>query len=226
MHFLRLLLITLLFFSCKDIGNKAEPKKYKKKKEIKTFVKAKKETFLLNDKNVIPFFFEYGKKNTESKVKIVTDFGDIEIELFKNTPYHRVNFIYLTKKKYFNGEFFHRVVKDFIIQGGNSDNKSTSKKRRSIGKYLLPPDTKKGYKHHRGIISMPSSEMENPYKLASPYEFFIVQKNNGAYHLDGNYTPFGRVTKGMGVVDAISNLETDNRDWPLDNVRFNIELIK
>jgi cyclophilin family peptidyl-prolyl cis-trans isomerase len=73
---------------------------------------------------------------------------------------------------------------------------------------------------------MPSSEMENPYKLASPYEFFIVQKNNGAYHLDGNYTPFGRVTKGMGVVDAISNLETDNRDWPLDNVRFNIELIK
>ena len=226
MHFLRLLLITLLFFSCKDIGNKTEPKKYKMEKEIKTSVKVKKEIFLLNDKNAIPFFFEYEKNNKENKVIITTNYGDIEIELFKNTPYHRANFIYLTKKKYFNGEFFHRVVKDFIIQGGNSDNKSTSKKRRSIGKYLLPPDTKKGYKHHRGIISMPSSEMENPYKLASPYEFFIVQKNNGAYHLDGNYTPFGRVTKGMGVVDAISNLETDNRDWPLDNVRFNIELIK
>jgi cyclophilin family peptidyl-prolyl cis-trans isomerase len=226
MHFLRLLLITLLFFSCKDIGNKTEPKKYKMEKEIKTSVKVKKEIFLLNDKNAIPFFFEYEKNNKENKVIITTNYGDIEIELFKNTPYHRANFIYLTKKKYFNGEFFHRVVKDFIIQGGNSDNKSTSKKRRSIGKYLLPPDTKKGYKHHRGIISMPSSEMENPYKLASPYEFFIVQKNNGAYHLDGNYTPFGRVTKGMGVVDVISNLETDNRDWPLDNVRFNIELIK
>ncbi|MGY8949760.1 MAG: peptidylprolyl isomerase [Flavobacteriales bacterium] len=195
-------------------------------KEIKTSVKVKKEIFLLNDKNAIPFFFEYEKNNKENKVIITTNYGDIEIELFKNTPYHRANFIYLTKKKYFNGEFFHRVVKDFIIQGGNSDNKSTSKKRRSIGKYLLPPDTKKGYKHHRGIISMPSSEMENPYKLASPYEFFIVQKTNGAYHLDGNYTPFGRVTKGMSVVDVISNLETDNRDWPLDNVRFNIELIK
>jgi|TARA_B110000977_G_C11027267_1_gene473752 peptidyl-prolyl cis-trans isomerase A (cyclophilin A) len=226
MHFLRLLLITLLFFSCKDIGNKTEPKKYKMEKEIKTSVKVKKEIFLLNDKNAIPFFFEYEKNNKENKVIITTNYGDIEIELFKNTPYHRANFIYLTKKKYFNGEFFHRVVKDFIIQGGNSDNKSTSKKRRSIGKYLLPPDTKKGYKHHRGIISMPSSEMENPYKLASPYEFFIVQKTNGAYHLDGNYTPFGRVTKGMSVVDVISNLETDNRDWPLDNVRFNIELIK
>mgnify|MGYP001299618559 FL=1 len=200
--------------------------RWKKEKKIKTSVKVKKEIFLLNDKNAIPFFFEYEKSNKENKVIITTNYGDIEIELFKNTPYHRANFIYLTKKKYFNGEFFHRVVKDFIIQGGNSDNKSTSKKRRSIGKYLLPPDTKKGYKHHRGIISMPSSEMENPYKLASPYEFFIVQKTNGAYHLDGNYTPFGRVTKGMSVVDVISNLETDNRDWPLDNVRFNIELIK
>ena len=65
MHFLRLLLITLLFFSCKDIGNKTEPKKYKMEKEIKTSVKVKKEIFLLNDKNAIPFFFEYEKNNKE-----------------------------------------------------------------------------------------------------------------------------------------------------------------
>lgn len=73
---------------------------------------------------------------------------------------------------------------------------------------------------------MPSSEMENPYRLASPYEFFIVQKLGGAYHLDGNYTPFGRVTKGMNVVDVISNLEVDKREWPLDNVHFKIEIIE
>ncbi|MDA9107543.1 peptidylprolyl isomerase, partial [Flavobacteriaceae bacterium] len=76
-------------------------------KEIKTSVKVKKEIFLLNDKNAIPFFFEYEKNNKENKVIITTNYGDIEIELFKNTPYHRANFIYLTKKKYFNGEFFH-----------------------------------------------------------------------------------------------------------------------
>lgn len=226
MHFLRLLLITLFFFSCKDIGNKTEPIKYKKEKVIKTSIKVKKKPFLLNDKNAIPFFFEYGKKNTESKVKIITSYGDIEIKLFKNTPYHRSNFIYLIKKKYFNNEYFHRVVKDFIIQGGNSDNKSTSLKRRSIGRYLLPPDTKKGYRHDRGIISMPSSEIENPYKLASPYEFFIVQKSDGAHHLNGNYTPFGRVTKGINVVDVISNLEVDKREWPLDNVRFKIVIVE
>ena len=117
-------------------------------------------------------------------------------------------------------------MKDFIIQGGNSDNRKTSMKRKSIGRYLLPPDTKKGYKHHRGAISMPSSEIKNPHKLASPYEFFIVQKEDGAYHLDGNYTVFGKVINGMNVVDIIANLETDNREWPMDNVRFKTIIIK
>lgn len=227
MHFLKILLIFLLFISCKDISNK---EKVSKPKQIQEVVKAEKKIvekeFTLDDKNAIPFLFEYGKKNKENKVRISTSYGNIDVLLFENTPYHRANFIYLTKKKYFKGEYFHRVVKDFIIQGGNSDNISTSKKRREIGRYLLPPDTKKGYKHHRGIISMPSSEIENPYKLASPYEFFIVQKIDGAYHLDKNYTAFGKVIKGMDVVDKISNLETDKREWPLDNVRFDIEIIE
>jgi len=227
MHFLKILLIFLLFISCKDISNK---EKVSKPKPIQKVVKAEKKIvekeFTLDDKNAIPFLFEYGKKNKENKVRISTSYGNIDVLLFENTPYHRANFIYLTKKKYFKGEYFHRVVKDFIIQGGNSDNISTSKKRRKIGRYLLPPDTKKGYKHHRGIISMPSSEIENPYKLASPYEFFIVQKIDGAYHLDKNYTAFGKVIKGMDVVDKISNLETDKREWPLDNVRFDVEIIE
>lgn len=227
MHFLKILLIFLLFISCKDISNK---EKVSKPKLIQEVVKVEKKIvekeFTLDDKNAIPFLFEYGKKNKENKVRISTSYGNIDVLLFENTPYHRANFIYLTKKKYFKGEYFHRVVKDFIIQGGNSDNISTSKKRREIGRYLLPPDTKKGYKHHRGIISMPSSEIENPYKLASPYEFFIVQKIDGAYHLDKNYTAFGKVIKGMDVVDKISNLETDKREWPLDNVRFDVEIIE
>ena len=222
MHLFRLFIFTGLLgiISCKDkVQSKPLVKSVEKKIKIIPPVK-KKEMFLLNDKNAIPFFFEYQKKHKENKVRIITDYGDIDIILFDDTPYHRANFVYLTKKKYFDGEYFHRVVKDFIIQGGNSDNIKTSKKRRAIGRYLLPPDTKKGYKHHRGIVSMPSSEIENPHKLASPFEFFIVQKKEGAYHLDGNYTAFGKVIKGMEVVDVISNLETDKREWPLDNVRF------
>lgn len=215
----------LILTSCKDIPNKPS-KKIINKQVNKNKPKLKKEVFLLNDKNAIPFFFNYEKENKENQVRIVTDYGNIDIQLYKDTPYHRANFIFLTKKKYFDGEYFHRVVKDFIIQGGNSDNRSTSKKRRAIGKYLLPPDTKKGHKHHRGVVSMPSSEIENPYKLASPYEFFIVQKKDGAYHLDGDYTAFGKVTDGMSVVDKIANLKTDKREWPIENVRFKTLIIK
>jgi len=223
--------VFLLFFSCSESEKKnnsnptttsiiTEPKKAVKAKKV-----AETKSFKLTEENAIPFFFEYEKKNKENKVRIKTKYGNIDIELFKETPYHRSNFIYLTKKKYFNGTSFHRVVKDFIIQGGNSDSYEISKRRRNIGRYLLPPDTKKGFKHHRGIVSIPSSDIENPYKLASPYEFFIVQSKNGAYHLDKNFTPFGKVIKGMEVVDIISNLETDRREWPHENVKIEVEIL-
>ena len=133
--------------------------------------------------------------------------------------------LFTSQKRSISGTSFHRVVKDFIIQGGNSDSYEISKRRRNIGRYLLPPDTKKGFKHHRGIVSIPSSDIENPYKLASPYEFFIVQSKNGAYHLDKNFTPFGKVIKGMEVVDIISSLETDRREWPHENVKIEIEIL-
>jgi len=196
-------------------------------KDKKTPLKQKiEEEFKLTDENVIDFLFEYEKNNKENKVRIYTNFGNIEILLFSNTPYHRSNFIYLTKKKYFEGTQFYRVVNDFVIQAGNSDNRKISLKRQRIGKYLLPNDFNKGHTHKRGMVSMPSSSIDNPYKMASPYEFFIVQKKDGAHHLDGNYTIFGTVINGMEIVDIIADLPTDERDWPLNNVYINkIEII-
>ena len=184
------------------------------------------EEFKLTDENVINFLFEYEKNNKENKVRIYTNFGNIDILLFSNTPYHRSNFIYLTKKNYFEGTQFYRVVNNFVIQAGNSDNRKISSKRQRIGKYLLPNDFNKGHTHKRGMVSMPSSSIDNPYKMASPYEFFIVQKKDGAHHLDGNYTIFGTVINGMEVVDIIANLPTDERDWPLNNVYINrVEIV-
>ena len=184
------------------------------------------EEFKLTDENVINFLFEYEKNNKENKVRIYTNFGNIDILLFSNTPYHRSNFIYLTKKNYFEGTQFYRVVNDFVILAGNSDNRKISSKRQRIGKYLLPNDFNKGHTHKRGMVSMPSSSIDNPYKMASPYEFFIVQKKDGAHHLDGNYTIFGTVINGMEVVDIIANLPTDERDWPLNNVYINrVEIV-
>ena len=224
----------LLFNQCQDSSKKSDENKPKKK--IEENLSSKKDTlkskpdkstsFLLNDQNAIPFFFDYQKKHLENRVRISTRFGDIDIELYQNTPYHRANFIYLTKKGYFNGSTFHRVVPGFIIQGGNSDRVETSQKRREIGKYLLPPDTRKGHKHHRGVISMPSSEIENPHKLASPYEFFIVQQSPGAYHLDGSYTAFGKVIRGMDVVDKINQQKVDDREAPLTNIHMDVSIIE
>lgn len=179
---------------------------------------AKDSTFLLDEENAIDFFFDYAKRAKETKVRLTTSMGVITIELYDNVPYHKANFIYLAKQGYFKNTMFHRVVKGFIIQGGNADNKETSRKRKEIGRYLLPPDTRKGHKHHRGTISMPSSERDNPHKLASPYEFFIVATNPGSYHLDGSYTPFGRVVEGLDVVDKINAVEVDSGDWPMQNI--------
>ena len=191
----------------------------------KKTVPPKKSDLPLNAETAIPFLKAYGEKHPENKVRIETPLGSFDVLLFKNTPYHRANFIFLTKQEYFNNTYFHRVVPDFIIQGGNSDNADTGQKRRKIGKYLLPPDTRKGHKHRRGVISMPSSEIENPHKLASPYEFFIVHQSPGAYHLDGSYTVFGKVIRGMEVVDAINALPTDKREWPLTNMRMRITVL-
>lgn len=176
------------------------------------------EPFVLTEDNAIDFFFDYQKGLKENRVKLTTNLGSFTVQLYDNVPYHKANFIYLTRKGYFNNTMFHRVVKDFIIQGGNADNRETARKRSDIGRYLLPPDTRKGYRHHRGTISMPSSEIDNPHMLASPFEFFIVVTRPGSYHLDGNYTPFGRVIEGMDVVDKINSQPVGDGDWPLENV--------
>ncbi|MFI2742509.1 peptidylprolyl isomerase [Zhouia sp. PK063] len=232
----RIFTILLLIFltSChqqKDHSNATSEKmvdttKNNKKEKAAPKKIAIEDTIILNDDNVIPFLKYYGDKNPENKVKVTTKFGSFIIQLYENTPYHRANFIYLTKRKYFNGSYFYRVVKDFIIQGGDSDNMSLAEKRQKIGKYLLPPDTHKGHKHDYGTVSMPSSNIDNPYKLASPFEFFIVCQKPGAYHLDGNYTAFGKVIEGMDVVEKINHVKTGDDEWPLMNVPMQVEIVK
>lgn len=219
--------ILLLFFvGCAETKEKKEQVVSKEVKSIQVdslisyeeTEKKAEEPFFLTEENAIDFFFDYEKTLEKNKVKLTTSLGSFTIQLFDNVPYHRANFIYLTRKGYFDNTMFHRVVKGFIIQGGNSDNRDTSKKRTKIGRYLLPPDAKKGHKHHRGVISMPSGEIDNPHKLASPFEFFIVVTKPGSYHLDGSYTPFGRVIEGMDIVDKINNVPIDDGDWPMQNV--------
>lgn len=219
----------LLLIHCVSSPTKKQTQKQKNpQKKVQTVKEEKvQDTFpYLDDKNAIPFLFQYEKQLTTKRVQLDTRFGAIVIDLFEDTPYHRANFIYLTERGYFNGTTFHRVVPGFIIQGGNSDSPKTARKRRNIGRYLLPNDLRNDHKHHRGVVSMPSSAIDNPYKLASPYEFFIVQQMGGAYHLDGNYTPFGRVVEGMSVVDSINRQAVDKREAPRQNIYIEASIIK
>ena len=226
-----ILLFFIFFINCQDTKSEKKNTTQNSVSETPTLTtkKAKKTSekpFLLTDKNVMEFFLEYDKIHKEDKVRIYTDFGEIDIKLFEATKFHRSNFIYLTKKKYFDNTQFYRVINNYIIQGGNSDDQKTLNKRKKIGRYLLPNDHKKGFKHDRGMVSMPSSAVENPYKMASPFEFFIVQQRGGAHHLDGDYAVFGKVIRGMEVVDKIAAVPTDKGDWPQSNVYINkIEII-
>ncbi|WP_452219612.1 peptidylprolyl isomerase [Lacinutrix salivirga] len=229
-----LLFIAFIFLlNCEDKQTKQKTNTNPKIETIDTLKTVEKDSVVtdstafvqLTSETAMDFFLEYEKENKETRARIVTAYGDIEIKLFNNTKFHRANFVFLTKEGAFDGTQFHRVVKNFIIQGGNTDDIEIARRRIKIGRYLLPPDTKRGYKHHRGVISMPSSDIDNPHQLASPYEFFIVQKD--AYHLDGDYTIFGRVTKGMDVVDEINAQETDGAQWPLHNVYIKkVEIIE
>ena len=219
------LFILLLSISCDEKKDIIVKKVKTTKKDLKK--NNLENEFRLSDDNVMEFFLDYDKTNKENKVRIFTDYGEIDILLFENTKFHRSNFIYLTKMNYFQNTQFYRVINNFIIQAGNSDNRKISQKRKKIGRYLLPNDLNKGHTHKRGMVSMPSSLVDNPYKMASPFEFFIVQKKDGAHHLDGDYTVFGMVIKGMDTVDKIASRPTDNRDWPIDNIYIKkVEIIE
>ncbi|HER40150.1 MAG TPA: peptidylprolyl isomerase [Salinimicrobium catena] len=175
---------------------------------------------------LIPYLTEYGKENPEDKIRIKTRFGNIDVELFHDTPLHRANFIFLVKHDYFDETFFHRVAEGFVVQGGNSDNPSTNKKRHYIGDYLIPSEFDAGHKHVRGAFSAAKYAEQNVSKASSPFEFFIVQSESGAHHLDNDHTVFGRVINGMDVVDKISKVKVDQGEWPLQNIYLDVEILE
>ena len=181
----------------------------------------------ITEDNVVEFLTQYGKDNPETKVRITTRLGIIEMELFKHTPLHRANFIYLIKQRYFENTFFHRIAPGFIIQGGNSDLRSTPKKRAAIGKnYLLPAEITSKSTHKYGSLCGAKEYRENPDKKSAPFEFYIfIGEPRQANHLNGDYTIFGKVTKGMDVVEIIANQPADEGEWPKQNVYISAEVL-
>ncbi|PQJ73487.1 peptidylprolyl isomerase [Polaribacter butkevichii] len=219
-----LVLSIIAFYQCKDEKKTVEKKtlSLKKKKVKKEIVKAWDS---LNSHNTEAFLTEFGKQNPETKVLIKTDFGNIKIRLYEDVPIHRANFIFLTKIKYFNTTVFYRIAKNFVIQGGNSDEMYTQRERRKYGNYLLKPEFKSNRKHKYGAVAAAREWDHNPNKLSSPFEFYIVQKKSGAHHLDNEHTVFGEVISGFSTMEKISKVRVGVDEWPIDDVKMTIEIL-
>lgn len=182
--------------------------------------------FPIAQEELIPTLKKYGNANPENRIRIKTKFGNIDVELYRDTPLHRANFIMLVKNDYFDDTFFHRVAPGFVIQGGNSDNQSTASMRGDVGNYLIPSEFEAGYKHNYGAFSMAKYAEQNESKASSPFEFFIVMDKTGAHHLDNDHTVFGRVISGMDVAEKISQVKTGQSEWPINNIEIDIDILK
>ena len=219
------LFIFSLFFQCIIENKNTEIKtkilhktEEKKKKVIKTWDS-------LNRHNTEVFLTEFALQNRENLILIKTDFGSIKIRLYEDVPMHRANFIFLTKINYFNSTVFYRVAKNFVIQGGNSDEIHTQKERRKYGNYLLKPEFRKKRKHKYGALAAAREWENNPNKLSSPFEFYIVQKKSGAHHLDNEHTVFGEVIAGFDTMEKISKVKVGEDEWPIDDIKMTIEIL-
>ena len=159
----------------------------------------------------------------ETKVLIETSMGNIIIRLYDETPKHRDNFIKLVESGYYNDLLFHRVIKDFMIQGGDPDSKGASAGQQ-LGAggpgYTIPAEfIYPKYFHKRGALSAArQSDQVNPMKESSGSQFYIVHDENACLHLDGQYTIFGEVIDGLDVIDKIAAVDVDRYDRPYEDV--------
>jgi len=134
----------------------------------------------------------------------------ITIELYPEIAPNTVNnFISLIKKKFYNGLLFHRVIADFMIQGGCPKGTGTGGPSYKINGEFLSNGFKNDLKHKEGVISMARSSEPN----SAGSQFFIMHKD--AQSLDGNYAAFGKVIEGMDEVDKMVNVKKDRNDKPL-----------
>ena len=229
----KLLFVILLFFFYQCTKNKTttEPTEagleLKDKKTIKESLEkeVKKPWDSLHKDNVTAFFTAYGEQHKETSILIKTKFGNIKIRLYEDVPVHRANFIFLTKLNYFNTTVIYRVAKNFVIQGGNSDETYTRNQRRLYGNYLLEPEFKNNRKHKYGAVAAARQWKKNPNKLSSPFEFYMVHSRSGAYHLDNQHTVFGEVVSGFDTMDKISRVKVGVDEWPVDDIKMTIEIL-
>ena len=186
----------------------------------------------------------------ETLVLIKTSLGDITVKLYNDTPLHRDNFIKLINEGWYNNSPFHRVLNNFMIQGGHNQDGSVDPG------YTIPAEFRANHIHKKGALAAArQGDHVNPKKASSGCQFYIVQGQvltdahiqmyqqrmgltftkeqieayttvGGTPHLDGEYTVFGEVVEGLEIIDKIAKVKTGYMDVPVEAVTMTIEILK
>jgi cyclophilin family peptidyl-prolyl cis-trans isomerase len=202
----------------------------------------KTEVTKITNENLQEVLLRYGKENPETEVLIETDFGNMKLKLYEDTPLHRANFVKLIKDGHYEQGEFYRIFYQFMIQGGDFDNQLD---------YMIPSEFRENHIHKKGALSMARQDEDNPELKSSSTEFFIVhgakyadyqveteienlklkltdeQKQTymtegGYMSLDQQYTVFGEVTEGLDVIDKIASVKVYSQDKPVKKIPFRI----
>lgn len=188
-------------------------------------------------------------------VQITTDFGTMKVKLYNETPLHRDNFVKLVSEGFYDSLLFHRVIKGFMIQGGDPQSKNAAAGQMlgsgDVG-YRIPAEFNDSLYHKKGVLA--AARDNNPEKASSGCQFYIVQgkpmienelqmaerrsgkpmseaKRNdyktigGSAWLDGEYTVFGEVVEGLDVIDKIAAVPCGPMDRPASDVRMKMVLV-
>ena len=192
----------------------------------------------------------FARKEKNKLVLIETTMGNMKVEVFKETPQHAANFLKLVEEGFYDSLLFHRVIPNFMIQGGDPESKHALNGQMlgngDVG-YRVPAEFMDTFYHKKGALA--AARDGNPEKASSACQFYLVvgktftdaeldnfEKRTGTKyseqartdyktiggtpHLDGGYTVYGQVVKGQDVVDAISNRPRNTSDRPNENVRI------
>lgn len=191
-------------------------------------------------------------------VAIETQYGQMVVKLYNETPLHRDNFVKLVQEGFYNDLLFHRVINQFMIQGGDPNSKNALPGQAlgdgSLG-YTIPAEFNGQLFHKKGALAAARmGDNVNPQKASSSCQFYLVQGRTwtdeylqmfeqqygkhftpeqrevyktlgGTPHLDGDYTVFGEVVKGLEIIDSIATVKTGAMDRPIENVSMKIYLV-
>jgi cyclophilin family peptidyl-prolyl cis-trans isomerase len=155
-------------------------------------------------------------------VELKTRFGDMYVWLYPETPLHRENFLKLAGEGFYNGLLFHRIIPGFVIQGGDPKGDGTG----GPG-YTIPAEIFSSIKHKKGSLAAARlPDNVNPSKASSGSQFYISASTDGTKSLDGNYTVFGEVLKGIEFVDSIVKQPRGTADKPTRDIPMDMKVLK